>query len=99
MKRILSLYLIATCSLFLVACHHRSHGSEFLGKWVNIQTPSDSVLISQDGDKFIIADPHHQLVATYCDGMLSPNDDKGQCSYLRTSDTMNCAGVVYKRAK
>jgi len=99
MKRFLFLYLIATCSLFLFACHRRAHGSEFLGKWVNTETPSDTLVITQDGDKFIIADPSHQLVAAYCDGTLSPNNSKGQCSFLKTSDTMNCAGVVYKRAK
>jgi hypothetical protein len=98
MKRFLPLLL--TCALLISACHGRgSHGSEFLGKWVAVDTPSDAIVITEDGNKFIIADGHHQLVATYCDGTLSPNNSKGQCSYLKTSDTMNCAGVSYKRTK
>jgi len=98
MKRLFPLYLVAICSLILSACHgHRDGGSEFLGKWVNIDTPSDTLVITQDGDKFIMADPSHQLVATYWDGTLSPNNNKGECSYLKKSVTMNCAGIIYKR--
>jgi hypothetical protein len=98
MKRFLPLFL--TCALFISACHEpRTHGSEFLGKWVNVEDPSDTVAITQDGDKFILSDHLHQLVATYSHGTVTPNNNKGQCSYLKTSDTMNCAGVSYKRAK
>ena len=64
-----------------------------------IDTPTDTLVITQDGDKFIIADGQHQLVATYWDGTLSLKNSKGKCSYLKTSDTMNCSGVSYKRAK
>ena len=98
MKRFLSLCLVAICSLILSACGHRS-GHEFLGKWVNIDRPADTLLISKDGDKFVIADQAHQLAAKYCDGTLTPNNGKGWCSYLKDSDTMNCAGVSYKRVK
>jgi len=98
MKRSLCSYLIAFCSLLLPACGHR-HGREFLGKWVNIYSPKDTLLISQDGDKFIIADPQHEIVAMYSDGTLSPNSGQGWCAYLKDSDTMNCAGVRYIRVK
>jgi hypothetical protein len=97
MKRFLSLCLIAICSLILSACGHR-HGREFLGKWVNIDSPSDTILISQDGNKFIIADPRHELVAIYSNGTLIPNKGGGWCAYLKTRDAINCAGVVYRRA-
>ena len=96
MKRFLSLYLIVVCSLILSACGHR-HGREFLGKWVNLDHPGDTLLISKDGDNFILADPQHEVVAKYCDGTLSPNNGKGWCAYLKESDTMNCAGASYKR--
>jgi hypothetical protein len=98
MKRFLSLYLIVVCALILSACGHR-HGREFLGKWVSVDRPSDTLLISQDGDKFVLADSQHELAAKFCDGMLIPNNDKGWCAYLKDSDTMNCAGVTYKHAK
>ena len=98
MKRFLCLYMLAFCALILSGCGHR-HGREFLGKWVNIDRPADTLLISKDGDKFVIADQAHQLVAKYCDGTLTPNNGTGWCSYLKDSDTMNCAGVSYKRVK
>jgi hypothetical protein len=98
MKRFLCLYLIAFCSLILSACGHR-HGREFLGRWVNVDRPADTLLISKEGDKFIIADPQHAIVAKYCDGTLSPNNGKGWCAYLKDSDTMNCAGASYRHAK
>jgi hypothetical protein len=98
MKRFLCLYLIAFFSLILSACGHR-HGREFLGRWVNVDRPADTLLISKEGDKFIIADPQHAIVAKYCDGTLSPNNGKGWCAYLKDSDTMNCAGASYRHAK
>jgi hypothetical protein len=98
MKRFLSLYLIVFCSLILSACGHR-HGREFLGKWVNVDRPADTLVISKNGDKFIIADSEHEIVAKYYDGTLNPNNGKGWCAYLNDSDTMNCAGVTYRRAK
>jgi hypothetical protein len=97
MKRSLCLYFITFCSLIPSACGHRS-GREFLGKWVNVDSPSDTVLITQDGNKFIIADPRHELVAIYSDGTLTPNKGEGWCAYLKTRDTINCAGIVYRRA-
>jgi hypothetical protein len=72
---------------------------EFLGKWVNIDHPADTLLISKDGDKFIIAEQAHQLVAKNSDGTLTPNNGNGWCSYLKDSDRMNCAGATYKRVK
>jgi hypothetical protein len=96
-KRFLSLCLIAICALIFSACGHRS-GREFLGKWANVDNPTDTLLISKDGDKFVLADPRHEIVAKYCDGTLSPNSGKGWCAYLKTSGTINCAGVTYKRA-
>jgi hypothetical protein len=98
MKRSLSLYLIALCALILSACGHR-HGREFLGRWVNVDHPADTLLISHDGDKFILADPQHEIVAKYCDGTLIPNNGKGWCAYLKDSDRMNCAGVTYRHEK
>jgi hypothetical protein len=98
MKRFLP--LLACCALFLFACQEpKIHGIEFLGTWVNVEDPSDTVAITQDGDKFILSDHSHQLVATYSHGTLTPNNNEGQCSYLKTADTMNCAGVSYKRLK
>ena len=98
MKRIRARYLFPLCLLFLVACHHsKSGGYEFVGKWVNTEAPSDTIAIEQDGDKYVISDGTHVLVGTYDDGMLTPNDGKGKCAYLKGSDTMNCAGVSYKR--
>jgi hypothetical protein len=96
MKRFMSVCLIAVFSLILSACGHR-HGREFLGKWVNVDHPGDTLLISKDGDNFILADPQHEVVAKYCDGTLSPNNGKGWCAYLKDTDTMNCAGASYKR--
>jgi hypothetical protein len=95
MKRSLGLFLLAFCALILSACGHR-HGREFLGKWVSVDHPNDTLLISKDGDKFIIADPQHEIVAKYCDGTLNPNNGKGWCAYLKDSDTMNCAGASYR---
>jgi hypothetical protein len=96
MKRFLSVCLIAVFSLILSACGHR-HGREFLGKWVNVEHPGDTLLITKDGDNFILADPQHEVIAKYWDGTLSPNNGKGWCAYLKESDTMNCAGASYKR--
>ena len=98
MKKSLSVYLITVSALILSACGHR-HGREFVGKWVSVDRPSDTLDISQDGDKFILADSRNELVAKYCDGTLTPNNGKGWCAYLKDSDTMNCAGVTYKHAK
>ena len=98
MKRSLSLYLIAFCALILSGCGHR-HGREFLGKWVNVDHPSDTLVISKDGDKFIMADSQHEIVAKYCDGTLIPNNGKGWCAYLKDSDRMNCAGATYRHEK
>ena len=56
-------------------------GHEFIGKWVNTESPSDSVMIAQDGSKFVIADGIHALVATYDHGALASNSGKGKCSY------------------
>jgi hypothetical protein len=75
----------------LSACGHRS-ARKFLGTWVNADRPADTLVISQDGDQYIIADQTQQLAAKYCDGTLSPNNAKGWCAYLYDSDTMNCAG-------
>jgi hypothetical protein len=100
MKRIRARHLFPLFLLFLVACHHHSKsvGHEFIGKWVNVESPSDSVVIAQDGNKFVITDGIHALVATYDDGMLVPINRKGKCSYLKVTDTMDCGGVTYKRA-
>jgi hypothetical protein len=100
MKYIGARYLFPLCLLFLVACHHHSKsvGHEFIGKWVNVESPSDSVVIAQDGNKFVITDGIHALVATYDDGALAMNNGKGKCSYLQISDTMYCAGFTYRRA-
>ena len=98
MKRFLSLCLVAICALMLSACGHRA-ARKFLGKWVNISRPTDTLLISRDGDQYIIADQTHQLAAKFCDGRLIPNNDKGWCAYLKDSDTINCAGTSYRREK
>jgi hypothetical protein len=98
MKRFWSLCLIVICAVILSACGHRS-ARRFLGKWVNVDRPADTLVISKNGDKFIIADSEHEIVAKYCDGTLNPNNGKGWCAYLNDSDTMNCAGVTYRRAK
>src|SRR5580698_8698094 len=76
-------YLLPLCLIFLAACHHhsKSDGHEFIGKWVNTESPSDSVMIAQDGSKFVIADGIHALVATYDHGALAPNSGKDKCSY------------------
>ena len=98
MKRFLYLSVLALCALILSACGHQ-HGREFVGKWVSVDRPSDTLDISRDGDKFILADSQNELVAKYCDGTLTPNNGKGWCAYLKDSDTMNRAGVTYKHAK
>jgi hypothetical protein len=94
----LFLCLIGVCSLILSACGHRS-GHEFLGKWASVDRPSETIVISQNGKFFIIAGPNNELVATYFEDTLAPNNGKGWCSYLKDSDSMNCAGTSYKRAK
>jgi hypothetical protein len=100
MKRIRARYLFPLCLLFLAACHHDSKpvGDEFIGKWVNIESPSDSVVIARDGNEFVITDGIHALVATYDHGALAPTNGKGKCSYLKVTDTMDCGGVTYKRS-
>lgn len=92
MKRIRARYLFPLFLLFLAACHHpsKSVGHEFVGKWVDIDSPSDSVVIARDGNKFVITDGIHALVATYDDGALAPNNGKGKCSYITVTDTMYC---------
>ena len=99
MKCIRTRYVFPFCLLFLAACHHHSKsvGHEFIGKWINIESPSDSVVIARDGNKFVITDGIHALIATYDDGALAPNNGKGKCSYLKVTDTMDCGGVTYKR--
>jgi hypothetical protein len=99
MKRIRARYLFPLCLLFLVACHHsKPVGYELVGKWINIETPSDTVVISQDGSRYVITDGIHVVIATYDHGALAMNNGKGKCSYLKVSDTMDCAGYSYKRA-
>jgi hypothetical protein len=78
MKNVRARYLFPLCLLFLVACHHhpKSVGYEFIGKWVNIESPSDSVVIARDGDKFVITDGIHALFASYDDGALAPTTER-----------------------
>jgi hypothetical protein len=100
MKRFRAQYLFPLLHPFFVTCHHysKSVGHEFSRKWVNTEAPSDSVVIVRDGNKFVITDGIHALIATYDDGTLTPINRKGKCSYLQISDAMYCAGVTYKRA-
>jgi len=103
MKQSLSHRLLLLAILSLFACKSsESNGSVFLGKWANTNNASDTIVITQQGDKFVIIGGGRHIVATHLDGTLSYNVNgsfRGQCSYLQNSDTLNCVGLSYKRTK
>jgi hypothetical protein len=97
--------------LCFVACS-RSEGSQMIGKWVGTKTTSHVLVITQQGDKFVIDEdlessngeklPHHEFVATYQNGNLffkhPVSSQPMQITYLKDFDFLNFDGQTFKRS-
>jgi hypothetical protein len=83
----------------------RSTGSEFVGKWVNIQNPNDCFQVSRNGDEFLIVTRDSKVGAVYKDGTLEVKGAilSASLTYVKQTDTVLGPGfygeIEYRRQK
>ena len=84
-----------------------SGGSEFLGKWVNTQNPSDTFQVTRNGNEYLIVGPGQKagVGAVYKDGALEVKGAllSANLTYVKRTDTILTPGffgqVEYKRKR
>lgn len=84
-----------------------SHGSEFLGKWVNTQNPNDTYVIERNGDQFLLTGQNTKAGLIYKDGALVSASQGlfggAALTYIKKTDTITAPGlfgqIEYKRGK
>jgi hypothetical protein len=92
----LTLILIAGCT---------SHGSQFLGKWVNTKNQHDTMEIVRNGEGYLIQADGTKIGAIYKDGTLQVQGMLGGISltYVKATDTIEAPGFFgqaeYKRQR
>jgi hypothetical protein len=92
----LTLILIAGCT---------SHGSQFLGKWVNTKNQHDTMEIVRNGEGYLIQADGTKIGAIYKDGTLQVQGMLGRISltYVKATDTIEAPGFFgqaeYKRQR
>ena len=101
--RITSICLLSAVAL--TGC--TSRGSEFLGRWVNTQNPSDTFQVTRNGSEYLIVskDQKAGVGAIYKDGTLEVTGVllSTNLTYVKRTDTIVAPGffgqVEYKRQK
>ena len=92
----LTLIMIAGCT---------SHGSQFLGKWVNTKNPHDTMEIVRNGEGYLIQAGGNKIGAVYKDNTLQVSGMLGSISltYVKATDTIEAPGFFgqaeFKRQK
>jgi hypothetical protein len=87
--------------VFLAGC--ASHGSEFLGTWINTQNPNDCFEIVRNADQYLITSKGNKVGATYEKGMLEVKGVLGttDLTYDQKTGTISTPGffgpVEYRR--
>lgn len=83
------LSLLSTLALILaIAC--ASHGSQFLGKWVNTKNANETMEIVRNGDGYLIQNETDKIGAVYKDEMLQVPGAFGGSSltFVKASDSI-----------
>jgi hypothetical protein len=96
MKKI---YFVVLFCVIVLACS-ASNGSEFIGKWQNIQNSNDTMEFIKNGKSFLLVTPNHKVPVTLQpDGTLVITGRKGSVvfSHVKKSDTIIIRGQEYKR--
>ena len=87
--------------MIVLACS-ASNGSEFIGKWQNIQNSNDTMEFIKNGKLFLLVTKNFRVSVTLQpDGTLILTGPKKSLvfSYVKKSDTIIIRGNEYKRLK
>ena len=93
-------FVVLFCVIVL-ACS-ASNGSEFIGKWQNIQNSNDTMEFIKNGKSFLLVTQNHKVFLTLQpDGTLLLTGPGGSAvfSHVKKSDTIIINGQEYKRLK
>ena len=93
-------FVVLFCVIVL-ACS-ASNGSEFIGKWQNIQSSNDTMEFIKNGKSFLLVTKTRKLPVTLQpDGTLVLTGPRGSAvfSHVKKSDTIIVRGQEYKRLK
>jgi hypothetical protein len=91
-------FVVLFCMIVL-ACS-ASNGSEFIGKWQNIQNSNDTMEFIKNGKSFLLVTKIHKVPVTLQpDGTLVLIGLGGSAvfTYVKKSDTIIIKGQEYKR--
>ena len=91
-------FVVLFC-VMVMACS-TSNGSEFIGKWQNIQNSNDTMEFIKNGKSFLLVTKTRKLSVTLQpDGTLILIGPGGSAvfSHVKQSDTIIIRGLEYKR--
>ena len=92
-------FVVLFC-VMVMACS-TSNGSEFIGKWQNIQNSNDTMEFIKNGKSFLLVTQHRKVPITLKpDGtlVLTGRNESIVFSYVKKSDTIIIRGQEYKRS-
>ena len=93
-------FVVLFCVMVL-ACS-ASNGSEFIGKWQNIQNSNDTFEFIKNGKSFLLVTKSRKVPVTLQpDGtlVLTGRNESVVFSHVKKSDTIIIRGQEYKRLK
>jgi hypothetical protein len=93
-------FIVLFC-LIVLACS-ASNGSEYIGKWQNIQNSIDTFEFIKNGKSFLVITKSRKVPVTLQpDGtlVLAGRNESVVFSYVKKSDTIIIRGQEYKRLR